>query len=115
LAPAPEHEEEGDVEEEDGDPNDDEMFLDDEGGQEEAVSTGFPLPASITDAKPRKFSKKASQFKEKKNVTKSRSKRSAASVGMHVIIKRSSPDVADPLSDYGKFNKSLLLLIHIDQ
>ncbi|KAF4522470.1 hypothetical protein B566_EDAN002554, partial [Ephemera danica] len=88
--------------EDDEDPNDDEMFLDEEPGQEEAVSSGFPLPPE----KPRKSAaiKKASQqtLEKKQSGAKSRVKRSAASVGMHVVIKRAEhvATTEDPLSDY---------------
>jgi hypothetical protein len=105
LTPTPPESHKEEDEDEEDDPNDDEMFLDEEPGQEEAVSSGFPLPPE----KPRKTApaKKASQIIEKKQLqqAKSRVKRSAASVGMHVVIKQSEHVAleAEPLSDYGIF------------
>ncbi|XP_065352952.1 A disintegrin and metalloproteinase with thrombospondin motifs like isoform X1 [Cloeon dipterum] len=73
--------------------SDDEMFLDEEQGDEETVRSGFPLPAGKPGKKP---SKKATFIDKKKN---KRTKRSAATLGMHVVIKK-KVDEADPLGDY---------------
>ncbi|XP_059485648.1 A disintegrin and metalloproteinase with thrombospondin motifs like isoform X3 [Neocloeon triangulifer] len=88
LVPA--EEDEGDEEYEG---SDDEMFLDEEQEDEEVMKAGFPLPERKPTKKP---TKKATFIDKKKS---KRTKRSAATMGMHVVIRR-SPAEADPMGDY---------------
>jgi len=91
--PRPDEDEEEEDEEYEG--SDDEMFLDEEQGDEEAVKAGFPLP----EGKPTKKPVKKATFIDKKK--SKRTKRSAATLGMHVVIRRTAAE-PDPLGDYGK-------------
>lgn len=93
LAPRPDEDGDEDDDEEYGG-SDDEMFLDEEQGDEEVVKAGFPLP----EGKPTKKPVKKATFIDKKKLK--RTKRSAATLGMHVVIKRDAAE-PDPLGDYG--------------